>query len=245
MARILMCGFEQGHIGVIPLYISGTPAVSTTQKRTGAYSISAAGAGNGFGWTLPANLTELYIRFGLYPQEIWNSDYSESLVLRNSDGDQMVRLLQTFSNLYLSAQVYNGGWGTVATGTIPLTLNNWYCIEVHLKLDNSGDFEVKVNGALDIDFSGDTLGDQTPASIRQVCFGWAGSNAGYATAYYDDIAVNDTTGSVNNTWIGRGGIQPYSQPARVLILKWQLVRVITGTVLRKYPLVTPTTSMTL
>ena len=204
-----MCGFEQGHLSVMPLTGWTDGSVSTTQKRTGAYSFKCGSATQGNGWTLPANLTNLYIRFGLFWETVYDDASANTLVVfRNSDAERMFRLFGMRGAQTLRVQMWTAGaWSTVAAGTIRIPTNAWACIEMWLFLDNAGDCEVKINGVLDIDFNGDTLGDQTPASIREVFLGSDSiSSYGVQTAYFDDFALNDTAGAVNNSWIGRGGI---------------------------------------
>jgi hypothetical protein len=203
-----MCGFEQGSIGVFTA-TTGGPTISTTQKRTGAYAFYCANYQTNGSWTLPSDLTEFYIRVALYPEAYGTPPigvgYSTLLLFRNSDGENMLLLYLNAAGLLGTAYWSGGGWVALSTGTIPLPLRMWSCIEVHIHLDNAGDFDTRVNGVADITFPGDTLGDQTPASIRQVWLNGQ-NNIGVYGMYYDDFALNDTAGAVNNSWVGRGGI---------------------------------------
>jgi hypothetical protein len=85
-----------------------------------------------------------------------------------------------------------------------MVLDTWYVLEFHLKIDDvDGEIDTKIDGAIDIDFDGDTQHTGN-AGIVQVQFSNAASSL--PTIYIDDIAINDTTGGVNDSWIGRGGI---------------------------------------
>jgi len=90
---------------------------------------------------------------------------------------------------------------------LPLPAARWTCIEVYAKIDNaSGQITVKVDGDEWLSYSGDTQATEN-ANAGIVRFGCScTSTSSMADAYYDDIAVNDTTGARNNSWIGRGGI---------------------------------------
>jgi len=71
--------------------------------------------------------------------------------------------------------------------------------------DTSGKLQVKVDGELDIDFSGDTKpGSNTDITKWRIIGGWSG----YPHHYFDDIAINDTAGSVDNSWCGDAHIYP-------------------------------------
>jgi hypothetical protein len=205
MARIVQCGFEAGaktweYTGSN----AGTPW--NTLPRTGTYSLYLLSGDYGAGWQLPSALTELYLRvavnldggYGTIPQIV---------TFKNSDVEKMFHLILLNSSFLRVEQWTGGAWAVVATSTTVMPLNIWVCLEMWLKLDNAGDCEVKQDGVKVIDFNGDTLGDQTPASISRVYLGSSAAFEYGATPAYDDFAVNDTTGAVNNSWIGRGGIQ--------------------------------------
>ena len=87
-------------------------------------------------------------------------------------------------------------------------MNRWHCVEFRLLVANAGGrLELKVDGTQVIDFTGDT---QATGNANVLSFRLGKQHATYghaATGYYDDIAFNDATGGVNDSWIGRGGIQ--------------------------------------
>ncbi|NJL73664.1 MAG: hypothetical protein HC892_00185 [Saprospiraceae bacterium] len=91
------------------------------------------------------------------------------------------------------------GTGYVAIGSVALTPNQWDCIEIWNKpLNSNGRFVLKINGVISIDFTGDTV------QSSQVFNGFSlGDRNTGALGLYDNILVNDTSGSVDNTWIGQ------------------------------------------
>lgn len=190
-----------------------TSDLVSANARTGTYAMRIDGNYEGRYIDLGANLTELYARIAFRPSRVGGPSYPNAIVtFRNSDSEPMLMVGYPPNALTLTAYRNDGNYTTLATGA-DLTLNTWALLEVHINglADADGIMQVKVNGALVIDFTGDTLGTKSPASIRQVVLGGATVGAPYhdaAWGLYDDLAVNDTTGTTNNSWVGRGGCWP-------------------------------------
>ena len=86
-----------------------------------------------------------------------------------------------------------------------LFYDQWVKIDVRLKVGDeaSGIFQLRINDKLITTFNGLT-GVTNPKYL------YIGRIAGYSYNYFrldiDDIAVNDTTGNINNSWCGNGSI---------------------------------------
>lgn len=201
VARIFMTGFEAGHIGILN-YTYGA-SVSVTQVRTGARSLWVEGSGKA-NLTLAEEPNEIYVRFGLYNTAY--GYYAARLCnFSDSGGNVLVAFAINKTTSLLEARVGSVSAGLVATGTIQIPLNAWVCIEMHIYIhDTSGRIETKVDGVADIDYTGDTK----PATEDGIYTMWLADNSNdrSAVGYWDDIAINDTSGTKNNSWIGRGGI---------------------------------------
>jgi len=203
MARLLTTGWETGTHDDAYGY-SGYPDMETSSPRTGGYAlrIRAADTYPLRSWT---GVSELYMGFAFRPAAI---DGTIHKIVYFRDGVTTVNQLRLSGSGYL--QAYNGdGTTLLATGTQALAGGVWYYIQVHLKVaDSSGDFEVKVDGAtvLDIDYSGDTK-PSTNTVITNVMLSGYQSGSTYRTAY-DDLVVNDTSGSYNNSWTGNVKLYP-------------------------------------
>ena len=105
---------------------------------------------------------------------------------------------------YRKFRIYIGST-LVATGTFTYALDTWYNLEFHVKIDDTtGVVQLKVDGILDIDYTGDTKPSTqtTIDSLYLYALGYVVNNA-----YYDDIAINDTTGAIDNSWCGEGRIE--------------------------------------
>jgi hypothetical protein len=96
--------------------------------------------------------------------------------------------------------------GTVlATGTIPLSLNTWYYIEMKVIIDDvNGVAIVKVNGVTDINFSGDTRNAANASADRLRLYAAGASSGGaQSTWFFDDLYLCDGTGgSPTNSFLG-------------------------------------------
>jgi len=205
MARIFMAGFEDGSIFPF-VKNAGSIAASTTQKRTGAYSVYRGHEDpNCYAIaSLVTTYTEVYFRYGLYL--VGDVNHVPTLMFIDSTAAILACVVWNYKANLL--EFHRGTstdtiLGSTALGSI--VPGNWYCVEGHLKIDNaSGVADLKVNGTQLITYAGDTQvsGTANIAGIRIYGDSWGGQ------VYMDDIAINDTTGSVNNSWIGQGGIRP-------------------------------------
>jgi hypothetical protein len=92
--------------------------------------------------------------------------------------------------------------GTLLTslGAGTVTSDAWCYVEARVTIaDSGGTVKVRINGSGTnaIDFTGDTKNGGTGTNIDQVSLG-----SGASTAFVDDWYVADTTGSVNNDFLG-------------------------------------------
>jgi len=116
-------------------------------------------------------------------------------------GTMMVQL--GLDTTYRKFQIYVGST-LVATGSFTYNLDTWYLLEFHIKIDDTvGVVQLKVDGKLDIDFSGDTKpGTATTIdSLYLYALGYTQSHS-----YFDDIAINNVSGTADNSWCGEGRI---------------------------------------
>jgi len=205
MARIFMTGLEARSMQVFDAYQGA--AINTSVKRTGSASLYL-GKGNYAQGSLLNNAAEVYVRFGLYATGEMNTVSPGAFFqfLDSAGGAQIfLGLTETSYLVQLRLGGHNGS--LLDTSDLALPLNQWVCVEVYAKIaDSGGQITVRVDGVEWLSYSGDTQATAN-ANVAIIRFG-AASTQGYSTAcaYYDDIAVNDTSGARNNSWIGRGGI---------------------------------------
>lgn len=189
MARIFTEGFEMGD-GLV--FVNSTFGVSSG-PRSGTYCGSG---GNG-----RVNITEtdeIYIRFGIKFTHA-TSTYRFKVSLYNGTTQLGYIELENIYNNVKRVNLYING-SLVASGTIGLAISNWYLYEFYYKLaDFGGVVTTKINGIEDINYSGDTKPDDN-TGFDNIYF-----ESSIATCF-DDIAINDTTGTEDNSWCGDGHI---------------------------------------
>lgn len=195
MARLLTEGFEAG--GTFP-HIAYTNLSISTTKRSGSYAAQSqsSSAFKYFELSIPAT-TELYIRCGVRIDSLASGGIGAIKLLNGTTVlDQITFAIVgvQYPSLLVSTSV-------VATSTTPLVSNTWHLFEAHLKVDNAGVFELKQDGIQTITYSGDTQ-PGLATTIDKIQFGCSG----FEIVQIDDIAINDITGAVDNSWIGDGHV---------------------------------------
>lgn len=232
MARVWMEGFEDG----IPHghYIEGTPNTPfisglsytsgyadtfptyiTISTGRNAYSARCMKINNLSGGTfsnvvavktLSSALSELYFRTWFkHGITETNSDTNDVIWLETSG---TTRLIGIFSNGLESFSVkVNIGGSYASVGNFVIPANTWAKLEIYLKVDSStGAYEVRLNNASIYSDTGVNTGSTAVALIKMGCGASSGTNVTKYDLFYDDIAINDTTGAKNNTWCGDGTI---------------------------------------
>jgi len=159
---------------------------SAANPRSGVYSYAMVG---GTASKTFSALSELYLRL-----PVWAEDDAEVFRLRS--GTSLVASVTYDSATgILTARISTT---LVGTATIPMPVSTWRRLEAYLKIDNTvGRFVVKVEGTDYIDFTGDTL----VSALTTVNNLFIDLGAG-DVYYFDDIALNDTTGLTDNSWCG-------------------------------------------
>jgi hypothetical protein len=219
MARLLTAGFETGSLQELNGETYGTATIVTLAARTGARSLSLLGGIIRGGVSHATHVleirTELFIRvaFKISPMAIVDGHpfivfdrKTESPV----DGTYTLYFdpaTQTF-DLYGGAEPgIDPDAALIARGSTAIRADIWYILEMHLEIDTAepyprpGTFTLKINGAEEL------VGRLLDVVQDHSCILFAGpwGNAGGA-AYFDDLAINDTSGAFQNSWIGLGGV---------------------------------------
>jgi len=190
MVRAFIDGAEVATVAAAYLSTSGL-SLESTVKRTGSYSYSTTTAGQSGYVILPDYYDPSYTCVYFRLSAIGTSGF----VYLAQESNVQVWFKINNNHIYMTA----AGGGT-AEGSTTISTDTWYRLEVYLDVDDtSGRCTVKINGSTEIDYTGDTQSGPLSAYLNRIYLG--ASSSGNA-AYFDDIAVNDTTGSSNNSWIG-------------------------------------------
>jgi len=176
MARVFIDGFEAGSLG---LWDSCTMSLETANPLDGLYSAKGYN-GQRAQKNLPAALSELFVAFRFKATSI--SFTSRIFELRN--GTTVVGSVELDGNRF---RVLRGTATVLATGDVLISANNINLLEIRFKpADVGGIFQLKVNGVLDIDFTGDTT--EGPTDIDNVRL-YAESPSLYH--YFDNVVIDD------------------------------------------------------
>jgi len=196
MARIWQSGAELGDISLRAFSQYGALSTITSSPRNGSRYFAFAGFGNAT-IALPGIYAELYQRHG-YKQTYYQA-VAPSFRTSYREGST-VHILITYDYADQKVRVYRGAT-LIATSALTWRRLEWMCIEHRVKVDDGeGIVQVKVNGVLFIDFAGDTRNGGTIGQIDNIYY----SQDNYMHSGLDDIAINDTSGSRNNSWPGNG-----------------------------------------
>lgn len=176
----------------------GAAGISIQDGYTSGKSLRFTSAGTGLTTPQFSAITEFiigirfkYTNSGGFPGVLINTKDSGTLHL----------------NLVINAsdQLYvRRGGTTLATGTTVLSSDTWYYIEFKgTTHDTTGSYEVRIDGVTELSATGvDTRNGGSNNSINEVQI--IGDNA--STYQFDDWYIADTTGSLNNDFLGPGRV---------------------------------------
>ena len=200
MARVWTEGWEFGDYVGYCFGGTGTYGVSTAYKRTGSYSAQLRNLSNSstyFYKFLDTPLSEFYFRTAVFLDDIATWDANPKIYFDTNSYIQFGTCNRI--QLYISGVLQD-------TGTTSLFQEIWYLIEIHYKKSATvGVCEVRIDGITDpdVEFNGNT----GAGTVSEFYFVIGGSGLGdVAGVYFDDMALNDTTGAVDNSWCGEGKV---------------------------------------
>jgi hypothetical protein len=215
MARLFSSGFELNSVtaGVEFDVINPTPTISTATVRTGTYSMQINGAtinvAKGVGYSYAAADTNgpFFLRFYLNITSAPNADTTIGCFQRLTGFQSLTCVLTTTRTLKLFC-----GDGATAIGSASSVLNTGQWYRVEMKVDFTPATGSKV-GELKID--GTTVATSSTLTTANLSGGTSNillgvNSEGEACTtdniFFDDVAVNDSTGSNQTGYPGAGQI---------------------------------------
>ena len=211
MARVFHDGNETGRHDLLwsrsTGHSSGTQG--STTRKSGNYSIgyihsTSIASTSGASRNLGANLVEHYGRSEFYLASM--SGTNRIIVFRDDGGSHICSIGFSVSTGLVNVHLYRATT-LLASHSEAFSTGTWVRLEWHLVVDDtSGVFELKRNGDSILSFNGDTRGSASVNGVRTLGLGRLYSSSNDLSVFFDDIAINDTTGSVNNSWVGPGSI---------------------------------------
>jgi len=182
MGRIFIDGFESGNLALWNV-IGGVTVTAAQTGMDDVYNASFATNVVYLERSLPSK-SEVYAAFRFRLSNT-STPYSYMIAFKNASTN--IGCLRINPAYYLEV---SRGTTYLATGPT-LSLNTTYKIEIRFKPHNTdGVFQVKVNGLLVIDFSGDTTDGAT--TIDNIRFGYPATNYGFL-GYLDNVVIDDTS----------------------------------------------------
>lgn len=228
-ARLLTTGFEENDIvpgGTIWSAATGTaPSVVTTSPHSGTYRLDTASSvtTSGRRWqnsTSSAGSGTWFVRaYWRTTDETPEGDMNLIALVSSGGVEQSTLALKTTGVL----RILNSTTATVANMTYVVSPNTWYRLELrHLISNTVGEIEARIyadaSDAL-LDSVSITGEDTLNPGLGQVTFGTASASSITGVHSFDDLAVNDDTGSFQTSWPGQGKIA-YLEPSADTAVAW-------------------------
>lgn len=209
MALKILDGFDQyGNVsGLLTRWVTSNPtgSLALATGRFGAGTGLAveinrnAGQGN-LVRDLPGNFTELYLGFAFKANSLGDGDRSVLYIVK---GDEVVQIGLAFDTSgHLIAYRGTALETVLGTSTEVITQDVWCAIEMHVVCHPSaGVVQVKLDGTQVLNLTGvNTQRSGVNTNLNQLLM--FGHNSGGGTKQWDDLWVADTSGGVNDSWLG-------------------------------------------
>jgi hypothetical protein len=202
MARLFIEGFEHGHINTTLFNEVSASFVVSTNPPAGMSGVYCGNANGGWSYcsvTLDSSEAEVYVAAKGRMQN--RSGYGTPMFsFRDSAGTVAgaVGAIVDGDHFHIVATIGNQAGTILATGSIEIINQQVVLVEARYKpLNTGGIFQVKVDGVMDINYSGDTTAGLE--NVKKIRLGSDGRD-NYTTRY-DDFVVDDAD------WIGNTRIQ--------------------------------------
>lgn len=167
--------------------------------------------------TLPSAYTELYFQFSVYlasSQVIVASDGTTVALLRlvSTTGVSQITLGVNESTRVLEVRLGRQDGTLLGSGSTAVSADTMHLVELHVVIsDTVGVVQARLNGVTEINLSSQDTNNAGGGDIKTfdlgVTPGSISSDGASVDAFFDDIVVNDTTGSVSNSWPNGAGIE--------------------------------------
>ena len=190
MTRLFTDGAEMGD----NFYWTGSDGASTEFPRTGAYAYRFYNSREAYR-SLP-DLVEFYTRDAAASS---NGVFTSNTIstFRHDTTTLFTEGVDSNNKVTLSMA---GGSTFTSTESILPSINLWHVFETYIKISDGGHITVKCDGLVMIDYSGDTLLTANDHINRFYI------HAIGTVGHHDDIALNDTNGTEDNSGCGDGRV---------------------------------------
>lgn len=208
MALLFVDGFDaQDHQGKWDTASSALTGSSTTRYGTGSsrQCVISAGAGN-TSKKLYAAASTVYAGFAFWADASGTSGFVQPMVIFYGDAGATQHLWIGYHGITRKWEVRVNNWGgtQLAVSADTYAGSSWVYVEIMVVIHAStGRVKLNINGATVIDYTGVTKNGGTNNTSDAIGIGTqADFGTGAAKMYYDDLYVCDSTGTVNNGFLG-------------------------------------------
>ena len=219
MTRLLTTGYETGDVteagtSTVGANSSLTVVGSAPTPRAGSYCLKVATTASSITGTyktlvLPAAKTEVWIRFAFFTHALVSASEPVLAMLLDAGGSAQCNLTYNAGDGLLRFNRGSSSSTLLAAASTSFPQDSWHVIEwrVQILTATTGAGEVWLDGNRVINFSGDVANTAT-LNVQSLVLGVFGTVSGITGGYlaFDDIAVNDVAGSINNTRAGDGRV---------------------------------------
>ncbi|MGQ9677110.1 MAG: hypothetical protein ACUVX1_15725 [Chloroflexota bacterium] len=155
---------------------------------------------------LEAAKSEIFLRVGTYIILRYTDGKCNSFIdFKDSAGTVIANLSHTGDGYWQFLRGTNLGTVLAISEIMPMALSTWYVVEARFKpLNSGGVFQLKVNGQMVIDYTGDTTNGLE--NVKTVNIGSTYNGSYIMELRIDDIGINDTNGAQQNSWLGDGAV---------------------------------------
>jgi len=160
--------------------------------------------------TIPNALTEFYSRIWIYisaisSEALWGAD---NYIIAFRDSGNVNRIAINWVSYGITASTFALYVNSVLIGTFVLRYSTWTKLDFHLKSNaTTGGYTLKVNNIVLYTATGINTGvnalNNLSIGIYDTLYGGLNFMETHSIRF-DDIAVNDISGGVNNSWCGDG-----------------------------------------
>lgn len=218
MARIQQTGAEwqSTAVGVELGSVSGSLSIDTSVMHGGNASYKVSGSipnDDVQEGELPplGSQTNVYIRTYVYVEELPNNVDAVVYLSGATSGGVSIFSVQLYndSGTLTGIAYYNDFASSSSAFTTNLAFDEWLCLEIHFDstpANGSEVLEVRVNGDTVVNLNSLNFASKALGLYNFGIFNGTGGAINTEVVYFDDIAVNDTSGSTNNSWCGEGKI---------------------------------------
>lgn len=200
MARLLTTGFELNSTTTnVEWDVYNLSTISSTIFRSGAYALRINAAATTPYWraqlrSADSSTALFYARFYLYITSLPSVTAQIMRVTNASNVQQGVIRLTTAGKL----QLMNGSVVQVGSDSSTLSNNTWYCVEMYYN-PGTGATDARLDG---VSFAS---GTGTTGSWSRILLGIPTGSLN-CDLFFDDVAVNDDSGSSQTSWCGSGKV---------------------------------------